>query len=222
MSLSGPANISAGGDSVDVTDSLSDEAKRIAIDAVQAMGLLHGGVDLLVDDYESEDAFIFLNELNPSSGLGPHLYPGFGERRDIPAAIIDFYFPGSKPIEGGHNWAFAYDDVARLFRDNVAESVVVAPLNVPREPAWRKFVVEHEADSIATIKASALGILRKREVNGYFRRIDPFHSNVVVSGELPAIELVERSLKNLANRSNARLKLASRAAFPATAGVRSS
>src|SRR5699024_3096660 len=68
-SLSGPANISAGGDSIDITDNISDQVKSISINAVRTMGLHHGGVDLLLDDYSSEDASIFINELNPSSGL---------------------------------------------------------------------------------------------------------------------------------------------------------
>src|SRR5699024_12276143 len=69
--------------------------------------------------------------------LGPHIYPGFGSSRDVPVAIIDHYFPGTQSIQGGQNWAFALDDVSRILRDKVAESVILSPLNVPREPAWR-------------------------------------------------------------------------------------
>lgn len=221
-SLSGPANISAGGDSVDVTDVLSNQAKEIAIDAVKTMGLFHGGVDLLLDDYESEDAFVFVNELNPSSGLGPHIYPGFGERRDIPAAIIDFYFPGTKRRQGSHYWTFALDDVSRLFRDRLAESVQVPSLQAPREPAWRRYTIEHETESFASLKSSALGILRKYEVNGQFKRGEAGKSQILVSGERSRVELVDRSLKNLAARTSSRLKLASRAAFVTITGVRPS
>lgn len=221
-SLSGPANISAGGDSIDITDNISDQVKSISINAVRTMGLHHGGVDLLLDDYSSEDASIFINELNPSSGLGPHIYPGIGNSRDVPAAIIDYYFPGSQAVKGSHNWAFALNDVSRILRDKVAESVLLTPLQVPREPAWRRYILEHDVDSLATLKSASLGILRKREVSGLFRRVEADRSYVVFSGELSRVELVERSLKNLAVRTNSRLKLASRSAFVTTVGVRSS
>src|SRR5699024_11142728 len=43
-------NVSAGGDSVDVTDVLSDEIKQIAIDAAKSIpGLVQAGVDLMVN-----------------------------------------------------------------------------------------------------------------------------------------------------------------------------
>lgn len=219
--LSGPANISAGGDSVDVTDVLSKQAKSIAVDAVKSMGLLHGGVDLLLDDYASEDAVIFLNELNPSSGLGPHIYPGSGDRRDVPAAIIDFYFPGTHVISGSQNWAFALDDVSRLLRDKVAESVRLASLRVPQEPAWRRYIIEYDRDSLVAVKTSALRILRKYEVSGLFRKIESGRSQVAFSGERSRVDLVVRGLKNLASRTNSSLKLASKAAFVSTTGVRS-
>ncbi|MGP5573731.1 hypothetical protein ACTXN6_13840 [Corynebacterium casei] len=220
-SLSGPANISAGGDSVDITDILSKQAKTIAIDAVKAMGLFHGGVDLLLDDYESEDAFIFVNELNPSSGLGPHIYPGLGERRNVPSAIVDFYFPGTRRIQGSHYWTFALDDVSRLFRDNAANAVTVPTLEVPRKPAWRRFVIEHDASSITAVKVAALNILRKREVSGIFRRIDSNRSQIAFSGDSSRVNLVDRSLKNLAVREGSKLRLASKSAFVAATGVRS-
>lgn len=220
VALSGPANISAGGDSVDVTDEMSEAAKSIAVSAVESMGLLHGGVDLLLNDYAHENANIFVNELNPSSGLGPHIYPGVGLRRDIPSAIVDYYFPGSKQLEGSRNWVFALDEASRLFRDKVAGAVQLVPLTIPKDPVWRRYVVDATAKSVGTFRNGALGILRKRDVNGYFGRLEENKYQVAFCGERTSVEKVDRSLKNLATRSSSTLRLASRAAFTSAPGVR--
>lgn len=221
VALSGPANISAGGDSVDVTDEMSEAAKSIAVSAVESMGLLHGGVDLLLDDYTNEDGYIFVNELNPSFGLGPHIYPGAGLRRDIPAAIVDYYFPGSQRLKGSQNWVFALDEASRLFRDKVAGAIQLEPLAIPKEPVWRRYAVEATAQNVGPFKNGALGILRKRDVNGYFERLGENKYQVAFCGEKTSVEKVERSLKNLANRSSSTLRIASRAAFTNAPGVRS-
>lgn len=220
VALSGPANISAGGDSVDVTDVMSAAAKSIAVSAVESMGLLHGGVDLLLDDYERENGNIFVNELNPSSGLGPHIYPGAGLRRNVPSAIIDYYFPGSKRLEGSQNWVFALDEASRLFRDKVAGAVLLVPLSIPKEPVWRRYVVEAEPNTIGSFKNGSLGILRKRDVDGHFKRLEDNKYQVAFCGERANVEKIDRSLKNLATRSSSSLRLASRAAFAVAPGVR--
>lgn len=220
VALSGPANISAGGDSVDVTDEMSEAARSIAVSAVESMGLLHGGVDLLLDDYAQENGNIFVNELNPSSGLGPHIYPGAGLRRDIPAAIIDYYFPGSQRLVGSQNWVFALDEASRLFRDKVAGAIQLVPLTIPKDPVWRRYVVDATAKSVGSFRNGAFGIFRKREVNGYFERLDENKYQVAFCGERASVEKAERSLKNLATRSSSMLRFASRAVFTSAPGVR--
>lgn len=87
------ANVSSGGESIDVTDELSEEHKRISIEAVQAVEGLHmGAVDLLIDE---EIGTVIVLEINTKPGLDIQMYPTFGKARDIPTKIIDYLFPGT-------------------------------------------------------------------------------------------------------------------------------
>lgn len=93
-------NVSSGGDPIDVTDSISDEVKQIAIDAVKAIpGLLHAGVDIIINENRNIDAEGLVIEINPTAQIGGILYPLEGEARDIPKAIVDYYFPETKGFD---------------------------------------------------------------------------------------------------------------------------
>src|SRR5699024_1939896 len=93
-------NVSSGGDPIDVLDDLSDEIKNIAINALKAVpGLKHGGVDIIINEGNvSKDPAVVI-ELNPTAQIGGALYPLQGESRNIPAAIIDYYFPETKGMD---------------------------------------------------------------------------------------------------------------------------
>lgn len=87
------SNVSSGGDPIDVTSDLSEEQKKIAIRAVQAIpGLSHCGVDMIVNP----QGYGTILELNTSPGIGSHLFPIEGQARDIPKKMIDYYFPETK------------------------------------------------------------------------------------------------------------------------------
>ncbi|ART78084.1 Cyanophycin synthetase [Sutcliffiella horikoshii] len=87
-------NVSAGGDPIDATDQLRDEIKQIAIDSVKAIpGLYHGGVDIIWDKTKPIERAAVVIELNPTAQIGGILFPVEGQARDIPSAIIDYYFP---------------------------------------------------------------------------------------------------------------------------------
>lgn len=87
-------NVTAGGDPVDATDELSEEVKQIAVSALNAIpGLPQGGVDIMVN-HESNVATII--EINSRAHIRLNLFPLEGKGRDIPKAIIDYYFPNTK------------------------------------------------------------------------------------------------------------------------------
>ncbi|MFD1020150.1 acylphosphatase [Thalassobacillus hwangdonensis] len=93
-------NVSSGGDPIDVTDTIDPELKQIAIDAIKAVpGLHHGGVDIIVNENRSMEAAGVVIELNPTAQIGGALFPIKGKARDIPAAIIDYYFPETKGMD---------------------------------------------------------------------------------------------------------------------------
>src|SRR5699024_8285030 len=93
-------NVSSGGDPIDVLDDLSDDIKEIAINALKAVpGLKHGGVDIIINEGNVSHHPAVVIELNPTAQIGGALYPLKGESRNIPAAIIDYYFPETKGMD---------------------------------------------------------------------------------------------------------------------------
>lgn len=97
VQLRSKANASAGGDSIDITEVLSEKTATVAVDAVKAIpGLHHGGVDLLVDDFMTPSETATVIEINAAAELGIHLYPSYGKARRPDIALIDFYFPTSR------------------------------------------------------------------------------------------------------------------------------
>ncbi|MFB4473798.1 acylphosphatase, partial [Oceanobacillus caeni] len=99
-------NVSSGGDPIDVTDEMPDKYKQVAINALKAVpGLEHGGVDIIINE---DSGLAVVIELNPTAQIGGALYPLEGKSRNIPAAIIDYYFPETKGIDTS-NSKFYFD-----------------------------------------------------------------------------------------------------------------
>lgn len=93
-------NLSAGGDSIDATDDVPQFVKEMAVRAAQAIpGLLIGGVDLLVNEKEGTACVI---EINGAPQLAMHLFPMYGQARDVVGEILDYMFPetASRPRGG--------------------------------------------------------------------------------------------------------------------------
>lgn len=90
------SNVSTGGDSIDVTDQISDEYKQIAVDAVAALGAKISGIDLIIEDKEvpatDPDAYgIIEANFNPSMYM--HVYPYEGKSRRLTMHILQYLFP---------------------------------------------------------------------------------------------------------------------------------
>ncbi|NEU32009.1 bifunctional glutamate--cysteine ligase GshA/glutathione synthetase GshB [bacterium LRH843] len=90
------SNISTGGDSIDVTDQIPDDYKKIAVDAVSALGVKICGIDLIIENIEvpaaNKNAYgIIEANFNPSMYM--HVYPYKGESRRLTMHIIHYLFP---------------------------------------------------------------------------------------------------------------------------------
>ncbi|MFA9458536.1 acylphosphatase [Halalkalibacter sp. AB-rgal2] len=145
-------NISSGGDPIDVTDTLANEIKEIAVKAIKAIpGLYHGGVDIIVNHQQPMGQNAVVIELNPTAQIGGILYPIKGKARDIPAAIIDYYFPETRGM-------------------NTHDSRVYFDFNIALEPLQNRSAVEIE------IPQAPLGTFyaKKYTVSGQVNRYN-FH-----------------------------------------------
>ncbi|MDD2503468.1 MAG: cyanophycin synthetase, partial [Clostridia bacterium] len=97
--LKANANISTGGEAIDVTDRIHPYNQELAIRAAKTVGLDIAGVDINCMDigkplYKQNGVII---EVNASPGIRMHLFPSKGKSRKIGNAIVDMLFPyGSK------------------------------------------------------------------------------------------------------------------------------
>lgn len=90
------SNISTGGDSIDVTDQIPEDYKKIAVDAVSALGVKICGIDFIIENTEvpaaTKNAYgIIEANFNPSMYM--HIYPYKGESRRLTMHILHYLFP---------------------------------------------------------------------------------------------------------------------------------
>ena len=86
--LNKKTNISSGGDNIDITDSLCDGLKELAVRAVTAIpGLKCAGVDIITASLDHPDDAVVI-EVNTNANFGIHHYPMFGMPRNPANALI--------------------------------------------------------------------------------------------------------------------------------------
>lgn len=90
------SNVSTGGDSIDMTDQIPDDYKKIAVDAVSALGANISGIDLIIENTEvpaaNKNAYgIIEANFNPSMYM--HIYPYKGKSRRLTICILHYLFP---------------------------------------------------------------------------------------------------------------------------------
>lgn len=116
-----PANFSAGGVSVDCTESISRIALEVSAKAVNAIpGLFHGGVDVIVD--KSGDPYVI--EINDNPATGSHHFPAEGIGRNVSASIIEGHFPCVRGV-GRHNVVFNLKRLRALVTSGQVEKITL-------------------------------------------------------------------------------------------------
>lgn len=90
------SNVSTGGDSIDVTDQIPEDYKKISADAVTALGANISGIDLIIKDIDvpaaDQNAYgIIEANFNPSMYM--HIYPYKGKSRRLTMHILYYLFP---------------------------------------------------------------------------------------------------------------------------------
>lgn len=86
------SNLSQGGDPIEATHELSDEIKQLAVNALKALpSIEHAGLDIIVNPENKNKGTVI--EINSKAEIAFHVYPLSGKAKDVPRAIIDYYFP---------------------------------------------------------------------------------------------------------------------------------
>lgn len=94
----GNANLSTGGQAIDVTDEVHPTIKEIAIAAAKVVGLDIAGIDMISSDITKpfDPCRSTIIEVNAAPGIRMHHYPSKGKSRNVGKAIVDYLFKDRK------------------------------------------------------------------------------------------------------------------------------
>ncbi|RNA67588.1 ATP-grasp domain-containing protein [Alteribacter keqinensis] len=197
-------NVSAGGDPVDVTDDLPQTIKQIAIDALNAIpGLYHGGVDIIVDlENPNIEKSAVVIELNPTAQIGGILFPMKGRARDIPGAIIDYYFPETKGVKTAKSKVyFDLNTVLEPLQSRSAVEVEVAPAPIGKLHA-KLFIVKgstlHSYSKHRIIKRLAI----EKGLHGFINSVDNNLEIMVAGIGKEAISTFQQTIYSVFEKKN--------------------
>lgn len=190
-------NVTAGGDAIDMTDRISPEMKELAISALKAIPTLtHAGVDLIIDEKTNSGAVI---EINSRPHITAHLYPSFGDSRDVPSALIDYFFPETVGYsrENRSNLFFDFDTIYELTYLNGNVTEVLVP-NIPGDIILKRFTLTIPQKKILFRKWLQLRA-KRLQVSGHVKSVSGQLSIVLAGTEKDVntlIELIEKKLKS--------------------------
>jgi cyanophycin synthetase len=118
----------AGGESIEVSDILPEVVKKQAIKAVGCIpGLEFAGLDMICnfDDLSNPGCIIEINHMPMYDNV---VFPVYGEPRDIPSALLDYYFPES--IINRNNQRNLYLDlksISNYIQEGMIKELIVEP-----------------------------------------------------------------------------------------------
>ncbi|WP_018930750.1 acylphosphatase [Gracilibacillus lacisalsi] len=198
--LTNKSNISLGGDPVDVLDELDEKVKQAAVNALKVVPELpHGAVDIIVQ-IDGEKITPYVLEINPTAQIGSLLFPMRGQARDVPAAIMDYYFPETKGVE---RQTSLYFDLGDMLEPLISKVATVTKVSKPPKGIvyGRKFIVSGDVLSIDYHRG-----LRKqafeRRISGFISKLhDGRIEIVVISDSEEMLEEFKESIKEDPERS---------------------
>ncbi|MDN3557463.1 hypothetical protein [Halomonas maura] len=197
--LRGKANASAGGDTVDFTDLIPQRVKDAAVLAVKAIdGLEHCGVDVLFDE-ETEEYCIL--ELNTRAQIGVNMYPVEGEGRNVPALLVDHYFPESKGKTAKFSTRIAFNNqkVRNALRGSVIDEVSISPFPRLSSILRRRFVFSCSRVSPATASDRVARLAKRYGILGFVRSPSEGKIEVVAVGaRQKVIEFKNKAVSRMA------------------------
>lgn len=180
--LKGQSNISAGGDPIDATDNLNEHSKNIAISAVKSIpGLIHAGVDIIVNEQHTT-----VLEVNATADISMHIFPMVGESRNVPAALVNYYFPKQDNVNDKSKFFFDYKDIRTILRKKHAQEIKLT--DVPNgEFETARYIVSGKVQKVGFrnwIRKQAI----RRGLHGYTRNLKNKKVVVVVGGNKKSVE----------------------------------
>lgn len=199
--VSNKCSITAGGDPVDVLDELPENIKELAVKAIQSVpNLAHGAVDIIADKYEDFSAAVI--KLSSTPEISSFLFPIEGKSRDIPAAIINYYFPETIGIESDkERFYFGFSEVLEPLYSRAATVTTVSKAPLGKIYA-KKYIVTGDVQGIDYRRG-----LRKqafeRKLFGYVLNLSDGNIEIVVAGtDQEAVDEFKKAIKEDPERSD--------------------
>lgn len=126
--LRSAANLSAGGDNIDLTDETHDSLKEIAVQAKKALpGIELVGIDFLMQDHRLPvtEQVVNICEINSTPGVSAHEYPMFGKPRPAARNYVEHIAKSSnlvvKPFTDQGDFVLT---IHGQFKDDSLENVI--------------------------------------------------------------------------------------------------
>lgn len=186
-------NVSAGGDSIDVTDQISGQIKKIAINATKSFpSLPQAGVDLMVNEENNTGVVI---ELNTRAHITQHLFPIKGQARDIPSKIIDFYFPETKNYNRTEAQKL-YLDYDFIYESSLARTTreITLPI-IPNSPIILKRYIISKCSYTNKLANRIRRKAFNNRVHGYIKQLKNGDITLVVGGNSKRVEKCIKQIK---------------------------
>lgn len=186
------SNISLGGDPVDRLEEISAQMKQTAIEALRAFPEFpHGAVDI-IDSRERGPAVI---EVNPTAQLGSLLFPFRGKGRDVPKAIIDYYFPETVDDPRGNQHYFSLSSALEPLKGG-ALSVKISPCERQEGLSGSHWLLPERVTELQH-KEELQRIAAARGLKGFLRKKPEAHAHLYVSGSPLGLDEVIAFLKRI-------------------------
>ncbi|WP_350342396.1 acylphosphatase [Proteinivorax tanatarense] len=196
INLREKSNVSSGGEPTEITSELTENVKKLAVDAINAVPGLHQGAVDIVADLKSDIGYVL--EINSKAQISMHTFPESGTAQDVPSAIIDYYFPETVNNKKINNSYFDFKSVLKPLENNLIKEV-----GIPSAPKLNynafKYTICGKVQRVGyrnwvVKKAGAL------QLNGFVQNIENGSVQIIVSGKKNNLEEFDKIISDTAPR----------------------
>lgn len=166
------------GDSVNVTDQVTNHLKDIALQAGNTSTSAPYYEIKMIADLKVDIGVVL--SINTKPNVTDYLLPTEGDPVDIPKKIVDYYFPETKHFNRS-NFYFDFEKINELLNSHSAESIKVT--NCPTNQFFAKlYVVSGRVQKVSYRKWIAKKA-KKHNLYGYTRNLNDGDVEVLVAGK---------------------------------------
>lgn len=179
-------------DPVDITDTMPDEIKEIAVKAMKSIpGLTHCDVDMIVNEDTGEG---YVNEINSRPQISNHIFPVEGEARDVPKEIMDFYFPETKDGKRNDMYYYDFNPVYEGFRGMNIKEIIIP--NIPFDHELTRFRIKGKRLRTRNYERWIRRQFANLKLNGYIKHLKNGETSIVVGGTNESIKKFRNIIYN--------------------------